>query len=138
MFGSDSLGFLGANQANIPVIGQLAGPSGREKAAVQSMRNASAMYNDMRPVYAQAQAQALQNLLQGIGGPGNSMMGQVYGPGAMMDFSQASQNPLPVESMKRPSPAAKPGAEQYIKGMLGLGDMPEGDGIKDLLGGFFF
>lgn len=125
----DILGSFGVDAARLPVVGSLFGPTDEMQANQAEMKKASAAYQAMRAPAAQAQADAMRNTMYGIAGPGNAMMGQVYGPGAMMDLQQATQNPVSQEMLgingptppPQGGPAAGPGQipQQYIDAWQG-------------------
>ncbi len=104
------LDMLGISGSQLPVIGGMfTDPA--EEAAQQKLREISAEYKRMRPIYNQAMGQSLQQQL-GAYGPANQMLGQMHGmaPGqGVVDLQALGQNPLPSSAFEQlPPPGAPP------------------------------
>lgn len=114
--------------SGLPLIGGFF-PDPTQEAHERQMRETARIYGEMRGPYSEARTQALQNMLQGIAGPGNQMMGQMYGQDAMMDFGMASQNPVTPQMAAIGQPG-QPGG-----GYAGAPGGPAPTALEGILGG---
>lgn len=117
------LSAVGLEPSNLPIVGGLFTDPAEEEAQ-RKLQEMSAEYERLRPIYAQAQEQALRQQL-GAMQPTNQMLGQMMGlPGQAMDLKALGRPTLPSEAFGAPEaqPAqggAAPGSG-ILKGAMGI------------------
>lgn len=126
---------LGFEPSNTPFIGGLFNSPAQEMQQAQFANIAKAL-EQYRPQVAQAQSQALGNSLASFV-PANNMLGQMYGPGAMIDFNTIAQSPV-TQAMTQTAPEKAKKPKQPKGPLAGVTDkIPGGDLIEQPFSGPF-
>ena len=97
--GGGMLGGLGLDLSlnKLPIIGNFV-QNPQEQFKLAQMQEAGRQYGAYRPELAQARQNIMAQKFMGLQ-PMNNAMGQMYGPGAMMDTRQMLQNPMSQRMM---------------------------------------